>query len=47
LRTHFPNALKDKKIVCLRVPDVYGFMQLELLAVLRAKALSLLRELMI
>jgi predicted protein tyrosine phosphatase len=44
LRTHFPDALKDKKIVCLRIPDVYGFMQPELIAVLRAKVMPLLRQ---
>jgi hypothetical protein len=44
LRTHFPDALKDKKIVCLRVLDVYGFMQPELIAVLRAKVMPLLRQ---
>jgi predicted protein tyrosine phosphatase len=37
LQTHFGAVLKDKKIVCLGVPDVYSYMQPELVALLRTK----------
>jgi predicted protein tyrosine phosphatase len=44
LNAHFARSLKDKKIVCLNIPDRYGYMQPELVAVLRAKVLPLLRR---
>jgi predicted protein tyrosine phosphatase len=44
LNAHFAHSLKDKKIVCLNVPDIYSYMQPELVAVLRAKVLPLLRR---
>jgi len=44
LNAHFKHSLKDKKIVCLNIPDSYGYMQPELVAVLRAKVLPLLRR---
>jgi predicted protein tyrosine phosphatase len=43
LRNRFAHVLKDKKIVCLNIPDVYTYMQPELVAELRAKVLPLLR----
>ena len=39
---HFADNLKDKKVVCLHIPDVYDLMQPELITVLRAKVLPLL-----
>ena len=44
LNAHFAHSLKDRKIVCLNIPDRYGYMQPELIAVLRAKVLALLRR---
>jgi predicted protein tyrosine phosphatase len=44
LNAHFANSLKDKRIVCLDIPDRYSYMQPELVAVLRAKVLPLLRR---
>jgi len=44
LNAHFSHSLKDKKIVCLNIPDIYGYMQPELVAVLRTKVLPLLRR---
>jgi predicted protein tyrosine phosphatase len=44
LNAHFGHGLKDKKIVCLNIPDRYSYMQPELVAVLRAKVLPLLRR---
>ena len=44
LNAHFAHSVKDKKIVCLNIPDKYGYMQPELVAVLRAKVLPLLRR---
>ncbi len=44
LQVHFAHVLKDKKIVCLNVPDVYTYMQPELVTILRAKVLPLLRQ---
>jgi predicted protein tyrosine phosphatase len=44
LNAHFAHSLKDKKIVCLNIPDKYGYMQPELVTVLRAKVLPLLRR---
>jgi predicted protein tyrosine phosphatase len=45
LNAHFAHSLKDKKIVCLNIPDKYCYMQPELVTVLRAKVLPLLRRL--
>lgn len=47
LNARFAHSLKDKKIVCLNIPDKYGYMQPELVTVLRAKVLPLLRRLKI
>ena len=44
LNAHFAHSLKDKKIVCLNIPDRYGYMQPELVTVFRAKVLPLLRR---
>jgi predicted protein tyrosine phosphatase len=44
LNAHFSHCLKDKKIVCLNIPDIYSYMQPELAAVLRTKVLPLLRR---
>jgi predicted protein tyrosine phosphatase len=44
LNAHFSQSLRDKKIVCLNIPDRYGYMQPELVMVLRAKVLPLLRR---
>jgi predicted protein tyrosine phosphatase len=44
LRAHFAHVLKDKRIVCLNISDVYTYMQPELIRVLRAKMLPLLRR---
>ena len=44
LSAYFASALKNKKIVCLNIPDRYEFMQPELIEVLRAKVLPLLRQ---
>ena len=43
LNAHFASVLKDKKIVCLDIPDIYRYMQPELVVTLRAKVLPLLR----
>jgi predicted protein tyrosine phosphatase len=45
LNAHFAHGLKKKKIVCLNIPDKYGYMQPELVTVLRAKVLPQLRGL--
>ena len=44
LNAHFARSVKDKKIVCLNIPDRYGYMQPELVTALRAKVLPLLRR---
>jgi predicted protein tyrosine phosphatase len=44
LNAHFASFLKDKKIVCLNIPDTYSYMQPELVVALRAKVLPLLRR---
>jgi predicted protein tyrosine phosphatase len=44
LNAHFSQSLRDKKIVCLNIPDRYGYMEPELITVLRAKVLPLLRR---
>jgi predicted protein tyrosine phosphatase len=43
LNAHFAPVLKNKKIVCLNIPDIYRYMQPELVVTLRAKVLPLLR----
>ncbi len=37
LRLKFPEALLDKQVVCLHIPDDYDYMQPELLDELRAR----------
>ncbi len=37
IRQHFPDIYKDKKIVCLYIPDDFDYMQAELIAILRDK----------
>ncbi len=37
LRRKFPEALRDKEVVCLHIPDEYDFMQIELVDELRTK----------
>ncbi len=44
LRTRFAKVLKNKRVTCLDIPDVYSYMQPELVAVLQAKVLLLLRR---
>ena len=44
LNAHFVHSLRDKKIVCLNIPDRYGYMEPELVTVLRAKVLPQLRR---
>jgi predicted protein tyrosine phosphatase len=44
LSAYFASALKNKKIVYLNIPDRYEFMQPELIEVLWAKVLPLLRQ---
>lgn len=44
LQTRFAAVLKDKSVVCLRIPDRYLYMQPELVALLRAKVTPLLRR---
>ena len=43
LNAHFASVLKDEKVVCLNIPDIYRYMQPELVVALRAKVLPLLR----
>ena len=43
LTTHFAHNLKNKKIICLDIPDRYSYMQPELVATLRSVAASVLR----
>jgi len=35
IRKHFPEVYKNKRIVCMYIPDDYDYMQLELIAILR------------
>ncbi len=44
LSSHFSKVLKDKRVVCLNIPDKYEYMQDELVDVLRAKVLPMLRR---
>ena len=43
LATRFKRQLNGKRIVCLDIPDNYGYMQPELIALLEAKAGRFLR----
>jgi predicted protein tyrosine phosphatase len=36
LRDHFPDALSGKQLICLNIPDDYGFMDPELIEMLKA-----------
>lgn len=44
LSAHFGEVLKSKRVICLNIPDNYDYMQEELVTVLRAKVLPLLRR---
>jgi predicted protein tyrosine phosphatase len=44
LQAHFASVLKDKKIVCLNIPDTYSYMQPELVEMLRKRVLRYLRR---
>ncbi|POY36751.1 protein tyrosine phosphatase [Solitalea longa] len=35
IREHFPDIYKNKKIVCLYIPDDYDYMQTELIVLLK------------
>ena len=37
IRKHFPEIYRTKKIVCLYIPDVYKYMQPELIELLKIK----------
>jgi len=37
MRSRFQSALKDKRIMCLDIPDKYDFMEPDLVQVLKAK----------
>ena len=37
IREHFPDIYKNKKIVCLYIPDNYDYMQAELIEILKNK----------
>jgi len=37
IRKHFPEIYKTKKIVCLYIPDIYSYMQPELIEILKIK----------
>ncbi len=37
IRKHFPETYKTKKIVCLYIPDIYAYMQPELIEILKIK----------
>ena len=37
MRSRFPEALAGKRLVCLQVPDKYGFMAFELIDVLKKR----------
>jgi predicted protein tyrosine phosphatase len=37
LRRKFPEALQDKQVICLHIPDEFEFMQTELVDELRAR----------
>ena len=45
LQTRFANALKEKTVICLGVPDSYTYMQPELVALLRSKMVTYLSPL--
>ena len=37
IRKHFPDIYKNKRIVCLYIPDDFDFMQTELIGILKDK----------
>jgi len=37
IRKHFPEIYRTKKIVCLYIPDIYDYMQPELIEILKIK----------
>jgi len=43
LRKRFGSFLRNKRLVCLGIPDIYEFMQPELIELLQAKVLPMLR----
>jgi predicted protein tyrosine phosphatase len=37
IRNKFPDIYKNKKIICLYIPDIYDYMQTELISILKEK----------
>lgn len=44
IRKYFPNIYKNKKIVCLYIPDEYDYMQTELIKILKDKVEDVYRR---
>jgi predicted protein tyrosine phosphatase len=44
IRKHFPNIYKEKRIVCLYIPDDYDYMQTELIGILKEKVEDVYRR---
>ena len=44
LQADFASVLEEKKTICLGIPDIYSYMQPELVEVLRAKVFGHLRR---
>ena len=44
IRKYFPDIYKNKKIVCLYIPDDYDYMQIELIGILKDKVEDVLRR---
>lgn len=44
IRKHFPEIYKNKKIVCLYIPDDYNYMQTELIEILKEKVEDVFRK---
>jgi predicted protein tyrosine phosphatase len=44
IRNHFPEIYKNKRIVCLYIPDDYDYMQTELIGILKHKVEDVYRR---
>jgi predicted protein tyrosine phosphatase len=44
IRNKFPDIHKNKKIVCLHIPDIYDYMQPELISILKEKVEDIYKQ---
>jgi len=44
IRTHYPNIYKNKRIVCIYIPDEYDYLDTSLIAIIKDKFEDILKR---